>query len=115
MRILVFRIICALLLLSFGMMFSGVSLIASAESPVAIEADNNNHCNPDGEQGCPLPCTTPICPLCVCVIADAVTQFVLQSNIRVIDIIFPDVVWLIPDPHVNEIFHPPRAGHGFRS
>lgn len=109
MRILVFQTICALLLLSLGMMFSGVALVASAESPVAIEADNNNHCNPNGAQSCPLPCTTSFCPLCVCVIADTASPFVLQTNIRVNDFNFPDVAWLIPDPHINEIFHPPRA------
>lgn len=109
MRTSGFRIICAVLLLSFGLMFSGVALIASAESPAAIEADNRSHCNPDGAQTCPLPCTTPICPLCVCVVADTVSLFVIQTNIRVIEFNFPDVAWRIPDPYVNEIFHPPRA------
>ncbi|QEM68856.1 hypothetical protein FO488_12285 [Geobacter sp. FeAm09] len=109
MRTLIFRMICALLLLSLGIMFSGAVLIASAESPAAIEAGNQNHCNPDGAQSCPLPGTTPICPLCVCVIADAASSFVLRANIRVIDCNFADVVRLIPDPHINEIFHPPRA------
>lgn len=113
MRTPVFRTICAVLLISFGMMFSGVVLIASAELPVAIEAANKNHCNPDGAQSCPLPCTTPICPLCICVIAEAVLAFVMKTNIRVIDFDFSDVAWRIPDPYVNEIFHPPRAENEF--
>lgn len=60
MRMLVFRKNCVILLLSFGMMFSGVTLIVTAESPVTIEAVNKKHCNPDGAQSCPLPCTTPV-------------------------------------------------------
>jgi hypothetical protein len=103
-----FRAICVLLLLSFGMMFSGVTLIVTAESPVAIGAVNNNHCNPDGAQSCPLPCTTLVCPLCVCAIADTVQQVEIQTIFQIVESEYPDVALAIPDPYVTEIFHPPR-------
>ncbi|MDD2733651.1 MAG: hypothetical protein PHF56_06890 [Desulfuromonadaceae bacterium] len=108
MRPLVFRTICVLLLLSFGMMFSGVALIATTESPVAIGAVSNNHCNPDGAQSCPLPCTTPVCPLCVCAIADTVQPVEILTNFQTIESDFREVAQSIPDPYAVEIFHPPR-------
>lgn len=107
MRNLVFRTICVLLL-CFGMMFSGVALIATAESPAATGAVNN-HCNPDGAQSCPLPCTTPDCPLCVvCAIADTVQPVEIQTTFQIVEIEFPDVAQSISDPYLSEIFHPPR-------
>lgn len=108
MRLHLFRTICVLLLLSFGMMFSGVALIATAESSTPIGAVKNNHCNPDGAQSCPLPCTTPVCPLCVCAIADTAQPVEMQTIFHIVAFEFPDVVQLIPDPYVIEIFHPPR-------
>ena len=108
MLTLVFRTICVLLLLYVGMMFSGVILIASAESPVTIGAVNNDHCNPDGAQSCPLPCTTPVCPLCVCAIADAVQPVEIQTSFQIVEFEYQDVTQAIPDPYVVEIYHPPR-------
>lgn len=113
MRNLVFRTICVLMLLSFGTMFSGVALIATAESPAVIGAIENNHCNPDGAQRCPLPCATPVCPLCVCAIADTVQPVDIQTTFQMVEFEFPDVVRSIPDPYVNEIFHPPRSENSF--
>lgn len=113
MRPRVFRTICVLLLLSFSMLFSGVTLIATAESPAAIGAVKNNHCNPDGAQSCPLPCTTPVCPLCVCAIADTVQPVEIQTTFQIVEFEFPDVAQSIPDPYLNEIFHPPRLLSGF--
>jgi hypothetical protein len=113
MRINLFRIIGVILLLSFGMMYSGVVLIATAESPAAIGAVNN-HCNPEGAQSCPLPSTTPACPLCVCAIADTVQPVEIQTTFQIVEFEFPDVAQSIPDPHVIEIFHPPRLGNSIR-
>jgi len=114
MRSHLFRTICVLLLLSFGMMFSGVTLTATAESPAAIEAVNINHCNPDGAQSCPLPCTTPDCPLCVCAIADTVQPVEIRTTLQIVEFEFPDVAQSIPDPHVIEVFHPPRLENSIR-
>ncbi len=108
MRTNPFRIICAIVLLCFVTMFSGVTLIVTAESPVKLEAVNNNHCNPDGAQSCPLPCTTPVCPLCVCAIADTVHPVEIQTSFQIVELECPDVAQSIPDPYVVEIFHPPR-------
>jgi hypothetical protein len=97
------------------MMSSGVALIATAESPAAIGAVNNNHCNPDrAQQSCPLPCSTPVCPLCVCAIADTVQPVEMQIIFQIVEFEFPDVAQSIPDPYVIEIFHPPRLESGFR-
>lgn len=112
MRTPVFWIICVLLL-SFGTMFSGVAHIATAESPAAIGAVNKNHCNPDGAESCPLPCTTPVCPLCVCAIADIVQPVEIQTTFQTIEFDF-NVAQSIPDPYVVEIFHPPKLENGFR-
>ena len=114
MRTSVFRTICVLLLLSFGTMFSGAALIATAESPATIGAVNNNHCNPDGAQSCPLPCTTPVCPLCVCAIADTVHPVEIQTTFQIVEFEFPDVAQSIPDPYVIKIFHPPRQENSIR-
>ena len=83
----------------------GVTLIA--ESPATTGAVNN-HCNPDGSQNCPLPGTTPVCPLCVCAIADTVQPIQMQTTIQVDEIEFLDVAQSILAPYVSEIFHPPR-------
>lgn len=112
MRNLMFRTICVLLL-SFGMMFSGVALIATAESP-AVTGAVNNHCNPDGAQSCPLPCTTPVCPLCVCAIADTVQPVEIQTTLQIVEFEFPDVAQSIPVPYVIKIFHPPRLENSIR-
>jgi len=113
MRINLFRTIGVILLLSFATMFSGVALIATAESPAVIGAVNDNHCNPDGAQSCPLPCTTPVCPLCVCAIADTVKPVEMQTIFQIVEFEFPDVAQSIPDPYVIGIFHPPRLKSGF--
>lgn len=115
MRNLMFRTICVLLLLSFGTMFSGVALVATTETQAAIGAVNNNHCNPDGAQSCPLPCTTPVCPLCVCAIADTVQPVEIQTTFQTVESEFPDVAQSISDPYLVEIFHPPRQKMVLRS
>ncbi|AFP20458.1 hypothetical protein GSU3559 [Geobacter sulfurreducens PCA] len=101
------------LLLSFVTMFSGVTLMATAESPPAIGVVSNNHCIPDRAQSCPLPCTTPVCHFCVCAVADTVQPVEIQTTFQIVEFEFPDFAQSIPDPYVNEIFHPPRLKSGF--
>lgn len=112
MRLFILQIISAIVLLSFVTMFSGVNLIATAESPAAIGVVNN-HCNPDGAQSCPLPCTTPLCPLCICVITDTAHPIEINTNLQVVEFDYLDVMDSIPDPYVSEIFHPPRPQSAF--
>jgi len=108
------RTICVLLLVSFGMMFSGASLIVTTEPPVKLDSLNNNDCNPDGAQSCPLPCSTPACPLCVCAIADTVQPVEMQTTFQIVEFEFPEVEQSIPAPYVSEIFHPPRPENSIR-
>lgn len=112
MRLFIIQIISAIVLLSIVTMFSGVTLIATAESPAAIGAVNN-HCNPDGAQSCPLPCTTPLCPLCICAIADTAHPIEINTNLQVFEFDYLDVMESIPDTYVSEIFHPPRPHSAF--
>lgn len=114
MRLFILQIISAIVLLSFVTLFSGAALIVTAKSPVKLEAVNNSHCNPDGAQSCPLPCATPLCPLCICAIADAAHPIEINTNLQVVELDYLNVAWSIPDPHVFEIFHPPRLENSIR-
>ena len=107
MRLFILQIISAIVLLSFLTIFAGVALIVTTESPAAIGA-GNNHCNPDGAQSCPLPCATPLCPLCVCAIADTVQRITILTSFQAMEFEFPDASLSLPDLYVIEIFHPPR-------
>lgn len=113
MRINLFRIIGVILLLSIAMMFSGVTIIATVDS-LAATGEINNHCNPDGAQGCPLPCATPVCSLCVCAVADVVQAVGIQTTFQAMEFEFPDISLSIPDPYVSEIFHPPKRENSIR-
>jgi hypothetical protein len=112
MRTFLFRTICAIVLLFLVTMVSEGTLIAVAEFPVRLEAVSNNHCTPDSAQSCPLPCTIPVCPLCICVISDTVQQVEMQASFQITVFEFPDVVGSIPDPYASDIFHPPRERSG---
>jgi len=109
MRTPLFRIVSTIVLLTVVTMFTGLASIISAPQTVNLETTSNNHCNPDGAQSCPLPCTTPDCPLCVCNIADAVFPIETQINFHIAKFNYPDVSEAIPDPFMNDIFHPPKS------
>lgn len=112
MRTLILRTICVVLLLCFGLMFSGVALFSIAASPTATCAITN-HCAPDGAQSSPVPCTKPACPLCKCAIADAVQPVEILTTFHYVCFDFKDIEQLAPDQYVVEIFHPPRLEGGF--
>lgn len=103
-----FRIVCAIVLISFVTMFSGLTSITSAAQSEIIETASSNHCSPDKRQECPIPCETQVCPLCICSTADAVLPIEIQTSIHIIEFKYPDIQQLIPDPFVSEIFRPPK-------
>lgn len=106
-----FRIISAILLLAVVMLFSGLASTTFADQTVKVETTDNNHCNPNGGQSCPLPCSTPVCPLCICSIVDISLPIEIHTSVHIAELNYPDVSEAIPDPYMSEIFHPPKPGN----
>jgi len=106
-----FRIISAILLLAVVTMFSGLASTSFADQPVKVETTYNNHCNPDGGQSCPLPCSTPVCSLCICSIVDISLPIEIHTSVHIAELNYPGVSEAIPDPSMSEIFHPPKIGY----
>jgi hypothetical protein len=106
-----FQIISAILLLAVVTMFSGLASTAFADQPVKAEATDSNHCNPNGGQSCPLPCSTSVCPLCVCSIVDIILPIEIRTSFHTLEFNYPDVSVAIPYPFMSEIFHPPKPGN----
>ena len=98
--------ISAIMLFTTATMFSGLSAIIFAERSVL--AADGNHCNTDAAQGCPLACTTTVCPLCICVIGEALSTLDVRPTLHFTGFHRLDLQQPIPDPFVDEIFHPPR-------
>ncbi len=111
MRIPWFRIISAILLLAVATMFCGLASTSFADQTVKVETTDNNHCNPNGGQSCPLPCSTPVCPLCICSIVDISLPIEIHTSFHIIEFNYPDVSEAVPDPYMSEIFHPPKSGN----
>ena len=99
--------ISAIMLFTTATMFSGLSPIILVERSVNIEA-GGNHCNTDEAQGCPLACTTMVCPLCICVIGEALHPLGVSAPLHFTEFHRLDLRQPIPSPFVDEIFHPPR-------
>lgn len=95
------------MLFTTATMFSGLSPIIFVERAVNIEAEGN-HCNTDEAQGCPLACTTTVCPLCICVIGEVLPTLDVCATLHFTEFHRLDLQQPIPDPFVDEIFHPPR-------
>jgi hypothetical protein len=92
-------------------MFSGLASTTSVTQDVQLETTSNNHCNPDGAQSCPLPCTTPVCPLCICIIADSVLSIEILTNFHIAELSYADIFETIPGPFLSDIFHPPKSAN----
>lgn len=107
MRAYWFRRISALVLFATATMFSGLFSIIPVERSITNEA-NGNHCNKDAAQSCPLACTTPVCPLCICVLGDAVRPIEVRASFQIAELNFLDLKQSPPTPYVDEIFHPPK-------
>jgi hypothetical protein len=90
-------------------MFSGLAATISEAQPKTHETATSNHCNQDNSQGCPVPCGSEVCPLCICVTADVVLISEMQVRFHISELGYPDVSDAIPDPYIAEIFHPPTS------
>lgn len=112
MRTTWFRIFSAIALITIVMMFSGLASTIDAAQTAKIETASDNHSNPDSPHECPIPCDTQICPLCICIIADAVLPLELQANFHITELTYRDVPEAILDPFIVEIFHPPTLSPG---
>ena len=107
MRTQLIRTISAIMLFTIATMFSGMSPLIFLTRSVNIQA-GGNHCNTDAAQGCPLACTKTVCPLCVCVIGDALQPIDVCATLHSTEFQRLDIQQPIPGPFVDEIFHPPR-------
>lgn len=107
MRAYWFRRISAVVLFATATMFSGLFSIIAVERSITNEA-NVNHCNNDAAQSCPLACTTPVCPLCICVLCDAVRPIEVGTSFQIAESNFLDLKQSSTSLYVDEIFHPPR-------
>lgn len=102
-----FRIISAFVLIVVVTMFSGLASTIDASQTAMVETTNYNHCNPENPHECPIPCETQVCPLCICIVAEVVLLLEIKTSFQITEINYPDIFNAIPDPFVDEIFHPP--------
>jgi len=103
-----------MVVISFVTMLTGGALTATTESAAMFETAKRNHCIPNGAHSCPLPDTTPVCPLCVCAMADTAQPVEIETTFQIFEFAFPEDAQSIPDPYVSEIFHPPRLENSIR-
>lgn len=105
MNVIAFRIISIIVLIAVVSIFTDLATTVSAVHAVKSEKAIGNHCNSDEE--CPIPCSTPVCISCICMVADAVVPIDVQVNSLITEFLFPYTPKPIPDPFVTSIFHPP--------
>lgn len=101
------RWIAIMVLIAVVLMFSGISAPASAEPLEKAEKACCDECS-NGERQGPVPCSTPDCPIFLCLAINVTVPVTLSFSTKSVSI--PPVSnKLHPTSPVRPIFHPPAA------